>query len=189
MRLRPMSNATFIRDVHRTNVQFSCVIYLRILPSVTRSSARWEPLAKNRNKTRQMLMQSKPRTNQRMANMTNPYSKPCTTRFSSESGLLVSYLSYLVSEQLYLEVYSTLTCTTDTLTTTTPLVNQVLLTWLTDSFAYYHLSDAERTAAAASGFLKPRGIGYGIGLAFALFVMQGECILSITWIFYIMPIH
>jgi ATP-binding cassette, subfamily C (CFTR/MRP), member 1 len=62
---------------------------------------------------------------------------------------------------------------TDTLRTTTPLLNEVLLTWLTESYIYFRLSDAERTAAAAEGVFKPRGIGYGIGLAFALFVMQG----------------
>ncbi|KAG6916304.1 hypothetical protein DXG01_007461 [Tephrocybe rancida] len=58
----------------------------------------------------------------------------------------------------------------DVLKTTTPLLNKVLLTWLTKSYIYYRLSDEEK----ASGILeKPRGIGYGIGLAFALFVMQG----------------
>ncbi|KAJ7746241.1 multidrug resistance-associated ABC transporter [Mycena metata] len=57
----------------------------------------------------------------------------------------------------------------DTLKTTTPLLNKVILTWLTDSYVYYHLTDAEK----ASGILaKPRGIGYGIGLGVALFVMQ-----------------
>ena len=62
----------------------------------------------------------------------------------------------------------------DTLKTTTPLLNQVLLTWLADSYIYFNLSDTERTATAIS---KPRGIGYGIGLAFALFVMQGYYLL------------
>ncbi|GLB40936.1 putative ABC transporter transmembrane region [Lyophyllum shimeji] len=57
----------------------------------------------------------------------------------------------------------------DTLKTTTPLLTKVLLTWLTNSYAYYRLSDEQK----ASGIIKePRGIGYGIGLAFALFVMQ-----------------
>ncbi|KAF8815566.1 multidrug resistance-associated ABC transporter [Phlegmacium glaucopus] len=66
----------------------------------------------------------------------------------------------------------------DTLRTTTPLLNKVLLTWLADSYVYFRLSDTERAAAASLGLFKPRGIGYGIGLAFALFVMQGECFLS-----------
>ncbi|KAI0071668.1 multidrug resistance-associated ABC transporter [Panus rudis PR-1116 ss-1] len=57
----------------------------------------------------------------------------------------------------------------DTLKTTTPLVSKVLLTWLTDSYIYYRASDAER---AAVGISKPQGIGYGIGVAFALFAMQ-----------------
>lgn len=57
----------------------------------------------------------------------------------------------------------------DTLKTTTPLLNKVLLTWLTDSFIYYKLGSA---AAAAAGIVRPQGIGYGVGLAFALFVMQ-----------------
>ncbi|KAJ7036806.1 multidrug resistance-associated ABC transporter [Mycena alexandri] len=57
----------------------------------------------------------------------------------------------------------------DTLKTTTPLLNKVILTWLTESYLVYHATDAEK----ASGLLpKPRGIGYGIGLGVALFVMQ-----------------
>ena len=59
----------------------------------------------------------------------------------------------------------------DTLNTTTPLVNQVLLSWLSTSFVYYRASEEER---ATLGLSKPQGIGYGIGLAFAVFVMQGE---------------
>ncbi|KAE9399630.1 multidrug resistance-associated ABC transporter [Gymnopus androsaceus JB14] len=47
----------------------------------------------------------------------------------------------------------------DTLKTTTPLVNKVILTWLEDS--------AELGITS-----RPQGIGYGIGLAFALFIMQ-----------------
>ena len=58
---------------------------------------------------------------------------------------------------------------TDTLNTTTPLVNQVLLTWLTVSYAYVRTTDEER---AALGLQQPQGIGYGIGLAFAIFGMQ-----------------
>ncbi|KAJ7457054.1 multidrug resistance-associated ABC transporter [Mycena latifolia] len=57
----------------------------------------------------------------------------------------------------------------DTLKTTTPLLNKVILTWLTTSYIYYHATEAEK----ASGFLpQPRGIGYGIGLGCALFAMQ-----------------
>ena len=58
----------------------------------------------------------------------------------------------------------------DTLNTTTPLVNQVLLTWLTNSYIYSRASEEERTAL---GLQKPQGIGYGVGLAFAIFAMQG----------------
>jgi len=47
-----------------------------------------------------------------------------------------------------------------------------LITWLTESFIFAQLSSVERDEAAAAGFKAPRGIGYGIGLAFALFVMQ-----------------
>ncbi|KAJ3481401.1 hypothetical protein NLI96_g7684 [Meripilus lineatus] len=68
----------------------------------------------------------------------------------------------------------------DTLKTTTPLVNKVLLNWLTNSYVFYHASEAERSFL---GLDKPQGIGYGIGLAFALFVMQGSCIaLVFDWI-------
>ena len=62
----------------------------------------------------------------------------------------------------------------DTLNTTTPLLTKVLLTWLTHSFVYSRLTIAERAAAAAQGFLKPQGLGHGIGLGFAIFIMQGE---------------
>jgi len=58
----------------------------------------------------------------------------------------------------------------DTLQTTTPLVTKVLLTWLTDSYVYSNLTTDQRAAASA---IQPPGIGYGIGLAFALFAMQG----------------
>lgn len=61
--------------------------------------------------------------------------------------------------------------TQDVLKTTTPLLNKVIFTWLTQSYIYYHLSDEQKE----SGVLKkPRGIGYGIGLAVALFAMQGK---------------
>ncbi|KAJ7589468.1 multidrug resistance-associated ABC transporter [Mycena floridula] len=55
----------------------------------------------------------------------------------------------------------------DTLNTTAPLVNKVLLTWLVESYQYYHIPEEARASLPA-----PRGIGYGIGLAFALFSMQ-----------------
>lgn len=61
----------------------------------------------------------------------------------------------------------------DTLKTTTPLLNKVLLSWLANSYVYFRLTDAERAAAAAQGLSKPQGLGYGIGLGFALFIMQG----------------
>ena len=58
----------------------------------------------------------------------------------------------------------------DTLKTTTPLVTKVLLTWLEESYIYHRLTPEERASAP---FKQPKGIGYGIGVAFALFVMQG----------------
>ena len=57
----------------------------------------------------------------------------------------------------------------ETLKTTTPLVTKVFLTWLTEAYIWHRLSSAEQ---AESGLTKPRSIGYGIGLAFALFAMQ-----------------
>lgn len=62
----------------------------------------------------------------------------------------------------------------ETLRTTTPLVTKILITWLTESYIFARLTDLERVEAAAAGFQAPRGVGYGIGLAFALFVMQGQ---------------
>ncbi|KAI0746725.1 multidrug resistance-associated ABC transporter [Daedaleopsis nitida] len=57
----------------------------------------------------------------------------------------------------------------DTLNTTTPLINQLLLSWLTSSYIYFRASEEQR---AALGLQEPQGIGYGIGLGFAVFVMQ-----------------
>lgn len=72
---------------------------------------------------------------------------------------------------LYLNTPLILILSIDTLNTTTPLVSKLLLTWLTEAYVYHRLTDEE----TASGILgKPRGIGYGIGLAFAIFVMQGR---------------
>ncbi|PPQ74022.1 hypothetical protein CVT26_006961 [Gymnopilus dilepis] len=56
----------------------------------------------------------------------------------------------------------------DTLKTTTPLVTKVLLNWLSESYVYVRTPEELRV-----NLPKPRGIGYGIGVAFALFVMQG----------------
>jgi ATP-binding cassette, subfamily C (CFTR/MRP), member 1 len=42
-------------------------------------------------------------------------------------------------------------------------VNKALLAWLTESYLYFR--DPE-------GVPKPRGIGHGIALAFAVFIMQ-----------------
>ncbi|KDR79232.1 hypothetical protein GALMADRAFT_243140 [Galerina marginata CBS 339.88] len=60
----------------------------------------------------------------------------------------------------------------DTLRTTTPLLNKVLITWLSETYVYFQLTESQRASAAAEGFFKPKGVGYGIGLGFALFVMQ-----------------
>ncbi|KAJ7123626.1 multidrug resistance-associated ABC transporter [Mycena epipterygia] len=57
----------------------------------------------------------------------------------------------------------------DTLKTTSPLVTKALLTWLTESYVVYHVTDAEKTSGLLS---KPRGVGFGIGLGFVLFAMQ-----------------
>lgn len=70
------------------------------------------------------------------------------------------------------------TLSIDTLKTTTPLINKVILTWLTQVYIYHKLSDVEKAAGAVQ---KPQGIGYGIGLAFALFSMQGLFLLIIPW--------
>ncbi|KAH9950728.1 multidrug resistance-associated ABC transporter [Amylocystis lapponica] len=60
-------------------------------------------------------------------------------------------------------------CIASLLNTTSPLVNKLLLTYLGDSYAYFRVSAAERTAL---GLTAPQGIGYGVGIAFAIFVMQ-----------------
>lgn len=59
----------------------------------------------------------------------------------------------------------------NTLNTMTPLLNKVLLSWLTDLYAYWKAPTDEREAL---GISQLRGVGYGIGLAFALFVMLGK---------------
>lgn len=64
-----------------------------------------------------------------------------------------------------------LTWTVETLKTTTPLVNKVILSWLTESYVFSRTTEAERTALGISN-VAPRGVGFGIGLAFAIFAMQ-----------------
>jgi hypothetical protein len=59
----------------------------------------------------------------------------------------------------------------DILKATSPLVSKVLLVWLAKTYDYHRLSDSARAALLPSQ--KPQGVGYGIGLAIALFVMQG----------------
>ncbi|KAJ8082656.1 hypothetical protein PM082_008512 [Marasmius tenuissimus] len=63
----------------------------------------------------------------------------------------------------------------ETLNTTTPLVSRVLLAWLQQSYRYYHATEAERATIPP-----PRGIGYGIGLAFAIFAMQESASLMLN---------
>ncbi|KAL1744151.1 P-loop containing nucleoside triphosphate hydrolase protein [Schizophyllum fasciatum] len=58
----------------------------------------------------------------------------------------------------------------DTLRTTSPLIQRVLLDWLTAAYMYDRLDTDGRNEAFPNG--APHGIGYGIGLAFALFAMQ-----------------
>ena len=47
---------------------------------------------------------------------------------------------------------------------------------------YFRLTDAEKAAAAAQGLSKPQGVGHGIGLGFAVFIMQGENLNGNTFI-------
>lgn len=84
--------------------------------------------------------------------------------------LVASYVYLTVHLHLLTAVFRSGWPASDTLNTTTPLLNKRLLSWLGDSYAYWRLSPEE---AAAAGLSRPQGIGYGIGLAFALFVMQG----------------
>jgi len=72
-----------------------------------------------------------------------------------------------------MRVYAHLFCSIDTLRTTTPLVNEVFLTWLTKAWVWHRLSAEERLVAPQLGLSQPQGIGYGIGIAFAIFAMQG----------------
>ena len=88
------------------------------------------------------------------------------------AGLLKLLSGKSQDSNLFLSI--TLKAVPDTLKTTTPLLTKVLLTWLSDSYVYFRLTDAERTVAATQGLSKPQGLGYGIGLAFALFIMQGK---------------
>ncbi|KAL1687601.1 P-loop containing nucleoside triphosphate hydrolase protein [Schizophyllum commune] len=58
----------------------------------------------------------------------------------------------------------------DTLRTTSPLIQKVMLGWLAEAYLFDHLDADGRSTYFPNG--APRGIGYGIGLAFALFAMQ-----------------
>ena len=104
-------------------------------------------------------------------NAINRSSKLSSKPFLSRSGQPVSW-SYCQASFNRKLPFSYLTdFFLDTLKTTTPLLNKLLLEWLTDSFAYFRLTDAEQ---AAHNLLEPQSLGYGVGLAFALFIMQGE---------------
>ena len=59
----------------------------------------------------------------------------------------------------------------DTLQTTTPLISKALLTWLVESYFFHRFGPIP-------GQPTPRGIGYGVGLAVALFGMQGGTLIS-----------
>ncbi|KIK57337.1 hypothetical protein GYMLUDRAFT_46212 [Collybiopsis luxurians FD-317 M1] len=82
-------------------------------------------------------------------------------------------LTGVLHKQFFLRVWipGLLLLASQALLTTTPLVNKLLLNWLVESFVYFRLSPAEQTEAESFGLSKPKGIGYGVGLAFALFVM------------------
>ncbi|EEB92516.1 hypothetical protein MPER_08962, partial [Moniliophthora perniciosa FA553] len=56
-------------------------------------------------------------------------------------------------------------------------VTKVILTWLTESYVFYRTTEEERNAFGISN-QPPPGIGYGIGLAFALFIMLDDQPLS-----------
>lgn len=98
-------------------------------------------------------------------------------RSSLATGGLVGCISLAVGFSCWHRMYaistdSTCYRQTETLKTTTPLVTKVILTWLSERYIYYRLLD-QGGEEAVSEMSKPKGIGYGIGLAFALFVMQG----------------
>ncbi|KAF8915705.1 hypothetical protein CPB85DRAFT_1292926 [Mucidula mucida] len=78
---------------------------------------------------------------------TSHFPRPCIKRsaFVSGSGIL--------------ELFG------DALKTTTPLVTKVLLTWLTDSYTWWRLSDEQRKAG---NIPQPQGVGYGNGVGVAL---------------------
>ncbi|KAH8823291.1 multidrug resistance-associated ABC transporter [Flagelloscypha sp. PMI_526] len=59
----------------------------------------------------------------------------------------------------------------DTLISTTPLVNKLLLMWLTESYIYYKAAPSP-SLSTQYGIKEPKSIGYGIGLSFALFGMR-----------------
>ena len=63
-----------------------------------------------------------------------------------------------------------LTLILDTLRATTPLIAKAFLTWLVNVYAYHHFDGSGNPASPPN---KPQGVGYGIGLALALFAMQG----------------
>ncbi|GAW10561.1 multidrug resistance-associated ABC transporter [Lentinula edodes] len=79
-----------------------------------------------------------------------------------------------IHRQFFWQCWSTgfLVLIAQTLTTLTPLVTKVLLTWLTESYVFSHLSSAEQAEPSTLGLTKPQGIGYGVGVAIGLFVMQ-----------------
>ena len=103
----------------------------------------------------------------------NHFSRPLCKHSNVAFGLQVCCCWCPVRGAISSQLQPCFNSLTDTLRTTTPLLNKVLIAWLVESYVYSRLSDSDRAVAAAAGFTKPRGPGYGVGLAFALFVMQG----------------
>ena len=58
----------------------------------------------------------------------------------------------------------------DTLRATTPIIAKVFLTWLVNVYTFHHFDGSGNPASPPD---KPQGVGFGIGLALALFAMQG----------------
>ena len=81
------------------------------------------------------------------------------------AGILTLFAS--ASQYDFWGDYTNTHISSDTLQTTTPLVNQKLLTWLEERYYFWKSAPSDRDLLS-----HPHGIGYGIGLAFAIFVMQ-----------------
>lgn len=162
--------AIFIRDVLQKSAVLPSAIWEKMfLTKMTLKARRTERL-----RQREAIM------HRRLQSMMNPFSNHLSWRFELEWPCQQYCYSFLVTLSHLKHCTLLNVIPSDTLRTTGPLVNKVFITWLTERYFWHFLSPDQQAAAPSLGLDKPKGVGYGIGVAFGIVVMQctGSIILN-----------